>query len=66
MNYEHPFSRVSGYWRVCDIMGVDITEFISYIYIYICYRGFKKNEDFVVFDGRRVHVFEDVFVFDTI
>ena len=27
MNYEHPFPRVSGYWRASDIMEVDITEF---------------------------------------
>ena len=28
MNYEHPFPRVSGYLRVCDIMKVDIAELI--------------------------------------
>jgi hypothetical protein len=36
------------------------------VYIYIHHWGFKNNEDFVVFDGSRVQVFEDVFVFDTI
>ena len=30
MNYKHPFTRVSKYWRVCDIMKVGITEFRVY------------------------------------
>ena len=30
MNYEHPFPRVSGYYRVCDMMEVNITEFRVY------------------------------------
>ena len=31
MNYAHPFLRVLGYWRVSDIMEVDIMEFRVYI-----------------------------------
>jgi hypothetical protein len=31
LNYKHPFPRVSGYSRVYDIKGVDITEFMVYI-----------------------------------
>ena len=27
LNYKHPFPRVSGYWKVCDIMEVDIMKF---------------------------------------
>ena len=30
LNYEHPFPWVSRYWRVSDIMEVDITEFTVY------------------------------------
>ena len=30
MSYEDPFPWVLGYWRVCDIMEVDITEFRVY------------------------------------
>ena len=32
MNYEHPFPRVSGYLRVCDIMEIDIMEFKVYYF----------------------------------
>ena len=31
MNYKDPFPRVSGYYRVNDIMGVDSTEFRVYL-----------------------------------
>ena len=31
MNYEHPFPRVLGYYKVIDIMDVDITEFRVYM-----------------------------------
>jgi hypothetical protein len=31
LNYEHPFSRVSGYKRASDIMEVDIMEFRVYL-----------------------------------
>ena len=31
MNYEHPFPRVLGYWRVGDITKVDIMEFRVYL-----------------------------------
>ena len=31
MNYEGPFPRDSRYWRVCDIMEVDIIEFKVYM-----------------------------------
>ena len=30
MNYEHPCPRVSGYYKGCDIMRVNITEFRVY------------------------------------
>jgi hypothetical protein len=30
LNYQHPSPRVLGYYRVCDIMRVDITEFRVY------------------------------------
>ena len=32
MNYEHPFPRVLGYYRLSDIMGVDTTEFRVYVH----------------------------------
>ena len=32
LNYEHPFGRVSKYYRVSDIMEVDIMEFRVYKY----------------------------------
>ena len=35
MNYKHPFTRVLGYWRVNDIVEVDITEFRVYQHIYL-------------------------------
>ena len=33
MNYEHPLPRDLGYYRVSDIMEVDITEFRVYTMI---------------------------------
>jgi hypothetical protein len=30
LSYEDPLPRVFGYYRVCDIMRVDITEFRVY------------------------------------
>ena len=30
LNYKNPLPRVSGYWRVSDIMEVDVTEFRVY------------------------------------
>ena len=41
LNDEHPFSRVWGYWRVCDIVEVDSTEIWVYLpptlwFVYIC------------------------------
>ena len=32
LNYEHPFPRVSGHKRVCDIVGVVIREVRVYLY----------------------------------
>jgi hypothetical protein len=35
LNYEHPFPRISGHYRVSDIMEVDITEFRVYTCAYV-------------------------------
>ena len=42
MNYEHPFPRVSGYKKVSDTIGVDITEFFPGSVAYMHAPTFNK------------------------